>query len=233
MKKLRKTYGYCIIPKNTFLYRGHNAESVTDCMFFTTKHWVAGAFNKSIQVWKTKKDIKVLFLVDHINHHSWTSSALPQLYKTLFPNDKNINLNYLDIKRMPTGRRNKLVRKLFDEYQISGWLTSLENKVELEVCLFDKQANKNQLKLWDTTGAENKNYFKDSLDRIKIFPGKMFYEKTKQVLVKPINYKSENIGDYKNYKKAVDAWIKEEVKNGMKKKEAKHLLLNLRIKLKI
>ena len=70
-------------------------------------------------------------------------------------------------------RRNKLIRKLFDYYKISGWLTSLEDKSAIEVCLFDKQANLKQLKLIDIVDKENKIYFKDSLYRIKIFPSPM------------------------------------------------------------
>jgi hypothetical protein len=215
------------------LFRGHKDTSVDDCMFFATKHWVAGAFNDTIQVWKTKSDIQILFLVDYLNDNSWSISALPQLFNSIFPADSNSNFGDLDIKRMDINRRNKLVQKLFDEFKISGWLTSLENRVEIEVCLFDKQANTNQLQLFDTVDNKNKNYFKDSLDRIKILPTKTFYDKTNQKLLEHTNFLSADNEHYKSYKRNINAWIKHEVQNGMNKVEAKHYFLNLRTKLKI
>ncbi len=80
MNYLRAIYGYCIIPKNTLLYRVHFDTSINDCMFFTTKKWVAGVFNENIQIWKTATDIELLFLVEHVNQSSWTISALVEAW---------------------------------------------------------------------------------------------------------------------------------------------------------
>jgi hypothetical protein len=233
MQQLIDAYGSCIIPKNTFLFRGQKNTSVDDCMFFTTKLWVAGAFNETIQVWKTKTDIQILFLVDYLNYSSCAISSMPQLDNIIFPEDIHSGLDDLDIKHKDISRRNKLVRKLYDEYQISGWLTSLENKVELEVCLFDKQANTNHLELLETVHGKNKKYFKDSLEIISIYPINSFYDKTNQQLLKQSNILSGENNQYESYKRMISTWIKDEVQNGMNEVEATHYFLNLRTKLKI
>ena len=233
MHHFRDMYGYCIIPRNTLLFRGHPDTSIDDCMFFATKKWVAGAFNENVQIWKTITDIEVLFLVEYVDYNSWTTSALPRLYNNIFPTDINTNFDDLDIKHRDINRRNKLVRKLYDEYTISGWLSSIENKVEMEVCLFDTHANAGQLILVDITNRNEKNYFKDSLKRIKILPSNKFYEQTHKKLSERESILKGEKDHYKQYKKTQDAWIREDVNNGHDKVEAKHFHLSLRTKLKI
>lgn len=233
MSQLFAQFGYCTIPKNTLLFRGHKNADFNDCMFFSTKKWVAGCFNDSIQVYKSIKDIQVLFLIDEINSNTWSSSALPKLYNKLFPHEKRFGFNDLDIKHSNINRRNKLIQKLFEEHEISGWFTSLEKKVELEICLFDKQANTNQLKLIDIVDSNSNNYLKDSLDRIKILPSEIFYKNTSQKLLNSSNILLEDKDHYKSYQKKMNSWIKQEVQNGMGMLEAKHYLFDLRTKLKI
>jgi uncharacterized protein with ATP-grasp and redox domains len=125
------------------------------------------------------------------------------------------------------------VKKLFNKYKISGWLTSLENKVEIEVCLFDKQANENQLQLIDTVDRQSKKYIKDSLDRIRILPSQTFYDHTNHKLSEQVSILTGENDHYKRYKKMINEWIKTDVQNGMDKVEAKHYHLNLRTKLKV
>lgn len=233
MNHLRDIYGHCIIPKNTLLFRGHSDASLNECMFFATKKWVAGAFNENVQIWKTTTDIDVLFLVEYVTYNSWTTSALPQLYKNIFPTESNPNFNDLDIKHWDKNRRDKLVRKLYDEYKISGWLSSLENKVEMEVCLFDKHVNARQLILIDTINRKDKKYFKDSLNRIRILPSKNFYEKSNKKLSESDPILTDEKDHYKRYKKMRNALIREEVQNGMDTVEAKQYHHNLRTKLRI
>ncbi len=65
--RLIETFGYCIMPKNTILFRGHEDDRYSDVMFFGTKHVVAMAFSKNnIQVWKTTKELQILFLVEYL-----------------------------------------------------------------------------------------------------------------------------------------------------------------------
>jgi hypothetical protein len=202
-------------------------------MFFTTKKWVAGVFNENVQIWKTTTDIELLFLVEYVNQNSWTTSALPHLYNNLFPTERNLNFDDLDIKHWDKNRRDQLVRKLYDEYNISGWLSSLENKVEMEVCLFDKHANTSQLILVDTIHKKDKTYFKDSLDSIRILPSKLFYEATNKKLSEREPMLTDEGDHYKKYSGMMKNWIKVAFQNGMEKVEAQHYLSNLRTKLKI
>jgi hypothetical protein len=202
-------------------------------MFFTTKKWVAGVFNENVQIWKTTTDIELLFLVEHVNQNSWTFSALPHLYNNLFPTERKLNFNDLDIKHWDKNKIDKLVRTLYDANKISGWLSSLENKVEMEVCLFDKQANASQLILVDTINKNDKTYFKDSLDSIRILPSKHFYEATNKKLSEREPMLTDEGDHYKKYSGMMKNWIKVEVQNGTEKVEAQHYHFNLRIKLKI
>ncbi len=105
-------------------------------MFFGTKFFVAESFNDNIQVWQTTTDINVLFLVEYLNSRSWAFSALPRLYANIFNESNSTDYNDLDIKHFDISRRNKLIQKLFCDYKVSGWFTSVEGKIEVEVCLF-------------------------------------------------------------------------------------------------
>jgi len=223
MTKYINQYGYCIIPKNKLFFRGSLNTTPNNFMFFTTQHWVAAAFNQNIQVWKTNQSIRILFLMEDLNESCWVTSALPQLYYTIFPEETDKNLNDLDIKNLPITKREKLVKHLV-EHEISGWLTSLENRVELEICLFNQQKKK-QLQLIDTIDISSTKYFKNSLENIKIYPSDTFYEKTKHQLNSQTNFAA--------YHKKVKAWINDEIHNGMDKNEAAHYYMNLRTKLKI
>jgi hypothetical protein len=198
---LFEKFGYCHIPKNTLLFRGDKNPDFNDCMFFTTQQWVAGCFNESIHVYKTNKPIKVLFLIDKVNANSWSISSLPQLYQHVFPNESSNELNDLDIKKRDNNIRDKLVQKLFEEHAISGWFTSIENKVELEVCLFDTKANSVQLQLLETIHKKDKKYIKDSVEKIKIFPPKSFYENSKQQMIDQVPGITNEKDYYGIYKK--------------------------------
>ncbi len=233
MNKLFDIYGHCVIPQDTFLFRGHDSNAFDDCMFFATKLCVAGAFKDSVQVWKTTTDIRVLFLIDHLDDRSWATSSLPQLYNNLFQSNSNFELSDLDIKHKNLERREKLVRRLFDEYQVSGWLTSLDGKVELEVCLFDKKANKEQLVLADAVDRRNKRYFKDSLERISISPPQDFLDKTRQKLDARAPVMVAEQDHSKRYLRGIEANIKEEMEKGKSREEATHYFMNLRIKMKL
>ncbi len=102
MQHLRDIYGYCILPKNTLLFRGHPDTSMNDCMFFATKKWVAGVFNQNVQIWKTTTDIELLFLVEHVKHNSWTISSLPHLYANIFPTVPVTISNLVLVLLLPT-----------------------------------------------------------------------------------------------------------------------------------
>jgi hypothetical protein len=130
-------------------------------------------------------------------------------------------------------RRNELVRNLFDEHKIAGWLTSVENRGELEVCLFDRQSNANQLRLADTVDRENAEYFRDSPDRMTISPACAFYDRTREKFSARAPLPAGDGDHYTGYRRKMDGWIQDAVRNGMNITEAEHDHLNLRTKLSI
>lgn len=158
---------------------------------------------------------------------------MPALYRCLCPEDDHTDLNYLDIKQRQIDKRDKIVRILYEEHNISGWFSSLEDKVDLEVCLFDKQANENQLQLIDTVHKKDKKYIKDSLAEINIFPTDTFYEKTAQELVRANLQSPRSKLSYDQYERMINASIIEDVKNGTDKLEAEHYYMTMRTRLKI
>jgi hypothetical protein len=233
MTTLNDIYGYCIVPKNTILYRGHEDKSFKDCMFFATSHSGAGVWNDTIQIWKTTTDITVLFVVEYLTTVGIAISALPRLFNSIFPLESNPTFTDLDIKHWDLIRRDKLVRKLFDDYKISGWLTSFENNTFNEVCLFDKQANSKQIKLIETSNRKDDKYFKDSLKRIKIFPSQTFYEQTKKELNKHSTFIIDDTNSFKKHKRYISANIKYYLEQGMTLNEARHEMYDLRLNLKV
>ena len=230
MNPFLEKYGYCILPENTLLYRGHNDSSFQDCMFFSTEFWVATAFHTSIQVWKTTKEIKLLFLVDHITKRDWSISSIPALYHELFEKEQQPPYSDLDIKDRDLQKRNQFVHQLFHGYQIPGWLSSVEGKCEIEICLFDRNNNSNQLELIEIVNSNDTQYFKDSLQKIKIFPNKEFYEKSMKSIYED-NPAIESLK--KKYRQQIKYTILEDEKNGHSLLSAIHYWYNLKIKLKL
>ncbi len=202
-------------------------------MFFATSHSDAAVWNDTIQIWRTTIDIQVVFAIDYITVDSIGVSALPAIYNSIFPLDNNQSYTALDIKHWDINRRNKFVRKLFDNYNIFGWFTSFEDNSFNEVCLFDTQTNSKCIKLIGISNCTNKKYYKDSLQRIKFILPKLFYSKTLKELNKHSAFPNDIEETYKRHKQSVNAWIKDLVERGMSKSEAKHEMISLRTRLKI
>lgn len=206
---LKNIFGYCVIPKDTLLYRGHTDKEFKDCMFFALKFWVARAFNRSVQVWRTTKEIEILFLVESVDFRSWTESAIPRLFKTIFPDEASNNYDDLDIKHHNIQRRNKLIRKLNSDFGLTGWLTSLEGAIELEICLFEGT----QIELCEIVNEDSENYFKDSLKQIDVFPTEDFYARTYDKIRNRSKERLDRIEIWNNYQKHMNEMIKEGTKN--------------------
>lgn len=219
MNTLFETYGYCKIPKNTLLFRGFTDGKYDDCMFFGTKYFLAKAFNTNVQVWKTKKTITVLFLVKYLNNRGFVISGIPDLYNTIMP---HTNITDLEIKQDITIRK-PFISTVMQDYTIHGWVTSVEDKIEVEICLFDLNFCKENLELIESSINQDSKYIKDSLKKITICPAESFYEKTNQ------NLKS----NYSAHKKAIQSWIKDEAKTQNEKETLQHYCFDLRLKLKI
>ncbi len=57
-------YGYCEVPKGVILYRGHCGREIANEMFFGAKYYPVTSYGNGVQLWKTKRKIKLLFLVN-------------------------------------------------------------------------------------------------------------------------------------------------------------------------
>lgn len=215
------------------LFRGYADSSFKDCTFFATTFTGASAWNDNIQIWKTTTEIEILFAVEYVNSDTIGISALPAIFNSIFPLESDPNFIDLDIKHRNIKRRNKFVNKLFSEYQISGWLTSVENNSFNEVCLFDMQTNSMRIELAEITNHKNKRYYKDSLQKIKFNLPQSFYDRTLKELNKYSIFPIDREATYKNHKRYVRVWIKGFIERGMTKDEAKHEMISLRTQLKI
>lgn len=179
---LKREFGFCVIPRGTLLYHGTN-ENVQgkSCMFFGLDFWLASVFHKTIQVWKVKREIEVIFLCEYVGWSSRTKSSIPRLYKNVFGEHEG-ELEDLDIKHRDHDRRNRFVAKLSEDFGINGWFSSMEENAELEVCLFGKQFITDNVDLIDVKMKEDTSYYKNSLRDIGVFPTKNFYDKSYSVL---------------------------------------------------
>lgn len=193
---------------------------------------MAGAFHHEIQLWKTNKEIEVIFLVDHVDFYGNASSSLPNLYKNVFPDDKN-EYTDLQIKHFDIEKRNSLIKNLFTEFKIAGWFASIESNVELEVCLFDQELNSQLISFVKTIDKDDPVYQKDSLKKIKVYPTNQFFEKTDQRIRKQLHYPPSIGNMHKLYLKSRKCWINQEAIDEASKKILRVYYSNLRTRLKI
>lgn len=225
-------YGYCEIPKGLLLYRGHNLNEIIDAVFFTTKSFSASVWGNGIQAWKTKKKIKVLFLVRYIDNFAKAQSSLPDIYYDVFPNEPNKDLDDLDVKQ-DVRRREPFTKKLYSEFNVCGWLSSIENRDHLEVCIFNKEFIKDNLELINII-KNSDGYKKDSLRKIKIFPTASFFEKSRIVILRHYTtHYNDDRPPYKLQLSRIRSYIKHDVENGGTESDAKEYYYDLRTKLKI
>jgi len=219
-------YGHCIIPAGTKLYKGGEPNDYEGCIFFGLQKYVATAFQNNtnkIQIWSVKRDIKLLFMVQKLNRSGWAKSSIVEIYKKYYPSETE--LNDLDIKHRDHQKRDKFIDKLKAE-NIFGWLSSLEDKVDLEICLFhDKQELDQLIELEKVIEKDNDEFdYLNALEATDIHPSRHFFSQTKEKL---------SDSPYKDYEKMVEAWTEDEIKQGLTQEQARHYHLNLRTKLKI
>ena len=220
---LYKEYGYCNVPVGTILYREGASTVFRECMFFALRIRVASAFGKrfdKIQVWSVKQQFKILFMVLELDRRSWTKSAIVEIFNKYHPIDAHID--DLEIKHRDHQKRDKLISRL-KENGVIGWLSSLENKIELELCLFpDKDAFSTTVELFDIIDdGDNQYKYLNALDKIDVVPSLKFFKRTKQ------NLKGRPFPEYAK-------WLAEDPETrGLTKEQARNHHLNLRTKLKI
>jgi hypothetical protein len=218
---LKKQFGYCVIPKNTLLYRAPLKTETEDCQFFALTFGVASYFGNIIHVWKVTNEIEVLFLIDSI--YPRIISAIPELYKIINPSE--INVNDLDVKC--TDRIIGFAKEL-SLNGVPGFFSNVEEN-DPEICLFGANNILSHLQQIDIGNRGDKKYFKSSLRKLKIFPSDRFYQKTKEVFADQLIDSSES---RKEHAEAVESWI-EEAETDEEAMRVIEFYYDLRLKLKI
>lgn len=229
---LRNRYGYCVIPRNSLLYRIERESPASDQIFFCTKYCEALAWGTIVQIWKTRKPIEVAFLVHSINHDAKGDSAVPDLYYQTLP-DERPGLSDVGIKNN-VSRRDSFARKLFLKYSMLGWFTSTENgSTGFEICLFNRTRIYRDVELIATVENLENEYYEDTIKRMKFYPPPSFYEISKARIAKSLSLDRQGKNPYREHMKAVNAWIDDYMKQGYSRENSKGYHYDLRQKLKI
>lgn len=131
-------YGYCEMPAGLRPYRNVNGPNTTDQWFFSTSYRNAWGWGGDLEIWTAKKNIKLLFLLRHIDIYGNGESSLPNLYYEIYPNEPNKSLDNLDIKQ-DLKRRDLFARHLFTKHNTYGWFSTIEDgRPDFEICWFNK-----------------------------------------------------------------------------------------------
>lgn len=217
--KLFKRYGYCVIPEGTILIRSGLDYEYPGCMFFGLDALV-GCYsrqnNEAPQVWRTKKNFEVLFMVDHVTSVPCVISSIVDIYTMYYPVE---DVDGLDIKQRDLTKRNKLF-DILKKDGISGWLSSLENMYPLEICLFPNR-EVFELLIGPVQEFDMSDYdYHNALNDISIYPSEEFYRKS-----------SAYCEDFNGYKKRFSLRWENEKPEDLLLSKKRHL--NLRLKLGI
>lgn len=230
MANFFEKYGYCEVPKGTLFYRGHAPRYQND-IFFGTKYSTVTRYGNGVEVWRSKKKFKVIFLIRHLDTGGRAISSIADIYYDLYPEATEKNLIDLDIKQV-VHRRIPFVKCLFGKHNLAGWLSSIEDTEDTEVCLFDNQNIGNLVELVATENDPEK-YREDSLKKLKLYPSKDFFLATQDSISKSKGVQDDQKKQYENYKKRIEVSIKEGIEAGSNRTEMKRYYYNLRFKLKI
>lgn len=215
-------YGYCLLSQNTYLYRTGEIDKNVNSLFFFLTYSDASGFhprNRQVQIWKTKKDIKLLFMVREINRFGHAKSAIVEIFNYYFPgvdagDDVAIKQN---IKT-----RMRLIDKMKTDGFV-GWLSSVENKYVLEICLFDTN-NISYIELLQSVDQADIKNNQHTLKYIDIHPSIEFYDKS---------YLKIGTNSYDEYKNMIDEDVENECSSRVDRNTVKNSYYNLRMKLKI
>lgn len=222
---LYNAYGYCLIPKGVYLYRCADNTEIRECMFFGLDPLVAGCFqdlnDPSIHIWQTIEPIKILFMVSYIDSQARAESAIVEIYESYFPGREKVN--DMEIKSYNRTLRDALISKLIDD-GIGGWLSSLENAQQLEICLFADRIRQEKRIKFVSSQSDNAPHPITSLKKIKIYPSDRFYKLSEE----PLKFQL-----YPKYKQRIRSILKEELESTDDINYIKNFWYTLRIKLKI
>lgn len=159
------------------MFREAADEKIYPTMFFGFDATATNGSSKSngkIQVWKLLTDVNAIFPVKEIlscGFHRTSIDNLSMKYLDLSEKDAY----YLNVKQKNTSTRQSLIRFL-NKNSITAWVTSVEQKVSMELFLFDNPERLKELITFVGYAQENSNiydfdYFK--YVRIIINPAKI------------------------------------------------------------
>jgi hypothetical protein len=195
---LFRKYGYCVIPKGTLLFRKGDIDFSRDALFFALNpRWVVTVNTyetQDVQLWETKKDIKVLFMIKELNEYGHPKCALTEIYKHF--TSETTDLDAVNIKGRDFERRTILIDYL-KQNKVHGWLTKIDSGYPLEICLFPSSITLPQIKLKEQSTTIPKQYKSyNALYNVNIVPSKTFVNKTQKNLAGRLAKRSKRKDEY-------------------------------------
>lgn len=122
------------IKKGTKLYRRSKDKMVYSEMFFgfcPFGTYSSYYYEEPIQLWVTKCDIKGNLMLKDISNKFRLKSSILDIYKSFVSNDIT---DIIEVKKFGPKRENLL--NYFIKQEINNWISSVEDKYEMELLLF-------------------------------------------------------------------------------------------------
>jgi hypothetical protein len=160
-------YGFCEIPVGTYIYRMGKIDSTTGAFFALHPRFARchrSDQGHEVKAYKIQKTIQILFLISHLNHFGLPIGAVKNLYESYVGTDCK-NADDITVKFENYNISRKLTQFLM-QLDVSGWLSSMENKPPLEIFL--TPAALYNIKVEEYGYA--KKFINNSLRQIKITP---------------------------------------------------------------
>ena len=126
-----------LIEKGTKLFRRSQNLEIGDEMFFGfCPYGTFSSFhsNVPIQVWITLSEIKGNLMLKDINNQYRLKSSIPNIYNSY---DSSPDCDLMELKKFGS-ERNKLI-EFFRKQEIKNWVSSVEDKYEMELFLFSNK----------------------------------------------------------------------------------------------
>lgn len=181
MSRLYRKYGYVIVPKGSILFRQGKIIPEYGAFFALHSNWAnnfeVGNVDK-VDTYEIKEDIRLLFMVSHLNGMGQPITAIEKIYRLL--TKEKSKLNDLDIKWRDKSAKTKFVQTLIDE-GVSGWLSTQENSPPLEIFFMPENIAKVVLK-----HKPYKRY--NTLSYLEIFPANRFISKSLNNMKSNVDY---------------------------------------------
>lgn len=156
-----------LIEKGTKLYRRFEDNQIYAEMFFGfCPYGTYSSFHnqESIQLWITKSDIKGNLMLLDIDNKNRLKSSIIEIYKSFNSNDIT---DIIDLKKFGD-KRNDLIT-YFKKQEIYNWISSVEDKHEMELFLFSDEQKNSRLVEYLTQLDSNLDFEKlNSFDYSKI-----------------------------------------------------------------